>query len=462
MSRTFLYRSRYSVPVETLFGWHEKPAALERLNIPWAPYEVVQSSRSILNGSTVELRLPVLGPIRTTMKVMHEGYEKGVQFQDREIKGPFRSWLHTHRFSSESPTSSILEDTISYSLPAIVPDFGLATRHVEAELNRTFWYRHQILSRELEVDPLPQRSLSIAITGSSGLIGQSLIPSLSTRGHRVIRILRQPQPITHALWNPATGELQTEPLEGIDALVHLAGENIAKGLWTTQRKELIRSSRVDGTKRLVDALGKMKNPPKTLVMASAIGLYGAQRKEPVDETTDRGDGFLADIVEAWEAAARPALDAGMRVVFLRFGVVLSARGGVLSLMMPAFKSGVGGPLGSGQQWMNWLSIEDVIRLIHTALSDPSYEGAYNAVAPAPVTNEQFTKEMGKLLKRPTIFRVPAPLLRTALGQMAEELMLANTNVIPRRLQERGFRFTDPTLETCLRLQLGCPPPSAHS
>lgn len=458
MSRSFQYRSRFAVPVETLFGWHEQPAALERLNIPWAPYQVVSSSRSIQNGSTVELKLPVLGPIRTTMKVVHEGYEKGVQFQDRQVKGPFGSWLHTHRFLSESPTASVLEDTISYSLPAFVPPLGPAIRHIEAELHRTFWYRHQILSREVEVDPIPHRSLSIAVTGSSGLVGESLIPFLSTRGHHVIRILRSPQPISHALWNPATGALQTEPLEGIDALVHLAGENIAKGLWTTERKERIRSSRVEGTKRLVDALLKMKTPPKTLIMASAIGLYGAQRDDTVDETSARGAGFLADIVEGWEAAAQPAIDAGIRVVFLRFGVILSARGGVLSLMLPAFKGGVGGPLGSGKQMMNWISIEDAIRLIHTTIGDEAYQGAYNAVTPNPVTNEQFTKELGRLLKRPTLFRVPSAILRTALGEMAEELMLANTTVMPRRLEGQGFRFIDATLETCLRLQLGCPPP----
>ena len=203
----------------------------------------------------------------------------------------------------------------------------------------------------------------------------------------------------------------------------------------------------------------MKNPPKTLIMASAIGLYGAQRHEEVDESSARGDGFLADVVEEWESAAKTAEELGIRVICLRFGVILSARGGALATMLLPFKGGVGGPLGRGDQSMNWISIEDVIRVIERAALDSNFSGPYNVVAPSTVTNEQFTQTLGSLLKRPTFFRVPASVLKATLGEMAEQLLLASTKVVPQRLVASGFQFTDPTIESCLRMQLGCPPPN---
>ena len=457
MSLTFSFESRFSVPVETLFGWHEQPAALERLNLPWAPFRIIRSSRSIQNGSTVELAIPLIGPFTKRMKVVHEGYEKGKRFQDRQVSGPFGSWLHTHSFRADAENYSILDDTISYSLPFFVPNTRLATAMIESELRRTFWYRHQIVSRDLESNTPSPAHLSFAITGSSGLVGQSLIPFLSVRGHRIVRVLRSPITSSHALWNPKTGELQTEPLEGVDTLVHLAGENIAQGFWTKEKKERIRASRVDGTRRLVSALKTMKNRPKTLIMASAIGLYGPHRSEEVDESSERGDGFLADVVEEWESAAKDAEELGIRVVCLRFGVILSARGGALATMLLPFKGGVGGPLGRGDQSMNWTSIEDVIRVIERAALDSTFSGPYNVVTPSTVTNEQFTKTLGSLLKRPTFLRVPAAVLKATLGEMAKQLLLASTKVVPQRLVASGFKFTDPTIESCLRMQLGCPP-----
>ncbi len=471
----FHYRSPFPVPVEELFGWHERPAALERLNTPWAPFTVVQSSRSIQNGSTVSLKIPVLGPVKVPLRVVHEGYQRGVQFQDRQVAGPFRSWLHTHRFSSTTshftaptPTSSpssVLDDIISYTLPSFLPSIGPVISAAESELLRTFWYRHQILARDIE-HPLPVRPMTVGITGSSGLVGSSLTPFLSMRGHRLISIVRALRPapqgqFLQALWDPSTGELDTLSLEGIDALVHLAGESIAQIPWTKDRKERIRSSRVAGTTRLVETIRRMKNPPSTVIMASAIGLYGANRSDIVNEESDRGDGFLADVVEEWEAAASGFSAMGIRVVFLRFGVILSARGGLLSTVLLPFKGGVGGPIGDGEQWMNWISIEDAVRLIDAALTDPSYSGAYNAVSPLSVTNREFTKMLSSLLHRPSICRVPASLLRATLGEAANELMLATTKVVSSRLQDRGFVFLDDTIESCLRLQLGCPPASAR-
>jgi uncharacterized protein (TIGR01777 family) len=462
---SFHYRSSFPVPVEDLFGWHERPAALERLNTPWAPFTVVHSSRSIHNGSTVSLRIPVVGPVSVPLRVVHEGYQRGVQFQDRQVAGPFRSWLHTHRFSSTAPNSSVLDDIISYALPSFLPRLDPVISAAESELLRTFWYRHQILARDIE-HPLPSRPLTVGITGSSGLVGSSLMPFLSMRGHRLVPIVRASisapdGQFSQARWNPSTGELDTKSLEGIDALVHLAGESIAQLPWTKDRKDRIRSSRVGGTARLVEAIRRMKNPPSTVIMASAIGLYGANRSDIVNEESERGDGFLADVVQEWEAAASDFAALGTRVVFLRFGVILSARGGLLSTVLPPFKGGLGGPLGSGEQRMNWISIEDGVRLIESALTDPLYSGAYNAVSPSSVTNREFTKTLGSLLHRPTLFRLPAALLRATLGEAANELMLATTKVVSSRLSDRGFVFLDDTIESCLRLQLGCPPASAR-
>ena len=238
-------------------------------------------------------------------------------------------------------------------------------------------------------------------------------------------------------------------LEGIDAAVHLAGENIASSRWTPAQKAKIRESRVAGTRLLAETLSKLKTPPKTLVCASAIGFYGDRSDQRLNEDSPPGTGFLADTCREWEAAAKPAADRGIRVVHLRTGVVLASQGGALAKMLTPFRLGIAGIIGSGQQYMSWISLDDLVAVISFALLKETLRGPVNAVAPNPVTNHEFTKTLGRVLRRPTVFPMPAFAARLAFGEMADGLLLASTRVEPKRLMDAGFRFRFPALDAAL-------------
>lgn len=297
--------------------------------------------------------------------------------------------------------------------------------------------------------------MKIAVSGSSGLVGSALVSFLSAGGHRVSRLVRsKPQPGSADVhWDPAAGSVDAAGLEGLDAVVHLAGENIA-GRWTPEKKARIRDSRVKGTRLLTETLARLKQAPKVLVSASAIGYYGHRGDEALREDSPSGSGFLAEVCREWEAAAQPAAQKGIRVVSLRIGVVLSPAGGALARMLPPFRLGLGGKIGSGRQYMSWIGIDDLAGVIHHAVTNESLRGAVNAVAPRPVTNQEFTKTLGRVLGRPTIFPMPAFAARLAFGEMADELLLASTRVEPARLAVSGYIFRNPDLEGALRHLLG--------
>jgi uncharacterized protein (TIGR01777 family) len=291
--------------------------------------------------------------------------------------------------------------------------------------------------------------MHIAVTGASGLVGTALVPMLTMGGDQVTRLVRRQAGAGEAPWDPA-GTFDATPLAGIDAVVHLAGENIAAARWSTKVKGRIRTSRVQGTHVLCKALAQMPTPPKMLIAASAIGFYGDRGDETLTEASAVGTGFLAEVVRDWEAAAQPARDAGIRVVNLRIGVILSPKGGALAKMLLPFKLGAGGRVGSGQQYWSWISIDDVAGTIQHALKADSLSGPVNAVAPNPVTNAEFTKTLGRVLNRPTIVPMPAFAARLALGEMADELLLSSTRVMPDMLNRSGYDFRQPTLEPALR------------
>lgn len=294
--------------------------------------------------------------------------------------------------------------------------------------------------------------MNILITGSSGLIGSSLVPLLLAEGHRVVRLVRSPVQAGQAAfyWDPDAGEIDQAALQGLDAVIHLAGENIARGRWTRTRKARIRDSRVRGTRLLSEALARLEEPPRVLVSASAVGYYGDRGEELLDEGSTPGAGFLAETCQAWEAATEAAERRGIRVVHLRFGVVLSAVGGALPRMLVPFRWGLGGVIGSGKQHMSWIALDDAARaLLHPVKTD-ALRGPVNGVAPAPVTNLAFTKTVGKVLRRPTFLPMPAFALRWTLGQMADELLLSSKRVVPQRLLSTGFQFQFPQLEGALR------------
>jgi uncharacterized protein (TIGR01777 family) len=297
--------------------------------------------------------------------------------------------------------------------------------------------------------------MNIVVTGASGFIGSALVSSLRAAGNKVTPLVRYyPKAGEQALyWDPAGGKLEAAGLENRDAVIHLAGESIT-GRWTAAKKQRIRSSRLESTRLLVTTLAELHVKPKTLVCASAIGYYGDRGEEVLREESPPGKSFLADTCVEWEAAAKPAADAGVRVVHLRIGVVLHPKGGALKQMLLPFKLGAGGVVGNGKQWWSWIALDDLVGAFEHALANQNLRGPVNAVAPQAVTNAEFTKALGRVLSRPTIFPMPAFAARLALGEMADELLLASARVEPAQLVASGYAFRYPQLEPALRHLLG--------
>ncbi len=295
--------------------------------------------------------------------------------------------------------------------------------------------------------------MRVAVTGASGLIGRAVVQRLRREGHTVARLVRDPAKAAagDVVWNPQAGTIDTAALEGVDAAVHLAGENVGTR-WTDEKKRRIRDSRVQGTRLLAQTLARLAKRPGVLVQASAVGIYGDRGDEPVTEASAPGTGFLADVGKDWEGASGPAEAAGIRVVKLRLGVVLSRDGGALERLLPPFRLGVGGRIGSGRQWMPWISLDDVVEVVMRALRDERLRGPVNAVA-GSVRNEDFTDALGRALRRPTIIPVPAFGIRALFGQMADEALLAGQRVEPARLREVGHAFHHPTLDAALHAAL---------
>jgi uncharacterized protein (TIGR01777 family) len=295
--------------------------------------------------------------------------------------------------------------------------------------------------------------MNILVSGSTGLVGTALIPVLTAAGHEVVRLVRSKSrsPSKELIgWDPEANYIDVAGLAGLDAVVHLAGEPIASGRWNALKKARIRDSRVRGTQLLCEALGHAAMPPPVLICASAIGFYGDRGDEVLSEASAAGKGFLADVCRDWEGATEPARQKGIQVVNLRFGVILSAQGGALAKMLTPFRMGVGGVVGSGRQYMSCIAIDDVVGAIQHSLAIASLAGPVNVVGPTPVTNHEFTKTLGRVLRRPTVFPMPAFAARLAFGEMADELLLSSDRVEPKKLQASGFQFQYPELEAGLR------------
>jgi uncharacterized protein (TIGR01777 family) len=296
--------------------------------------------------------------------------------------------------------------------------------------------------------------MKIAIAGASGLVGKALIPALEAQGSEVTRLVRTAPRAGEIEWHPNKDAVSAVSLDGFDIIINLAGENIAGGRWTDEQKRKIRDSRVNGTHLLSEAITRMEHKPRAFICASATGIYGDRDDEVLDEQSESGGGFLAGVCREWELACELAVKAGVRVVNLRFGPILAREGGMLSKLLTPFKMGMGGKVGSGRQFISWVSLEDSVNAIPLAINDESIRGPLNVVSPNPVTNEEFTKTLGHVLNRPTALAMPAFAARLAFGEMADEMLLVSQRVMPKRLNAAGFQFSYPRLEEAFRAYVG--------
>jgi len=478
-SGTSRFEVRCEVPVrrETLFDYHDSPGALQRLLPPWESIEIESSDHSLSPGSKVTLKVH-MGPLSVRYVAVHGEYDRPLRFEDSQASGPLASWHHQHLFyeglgagKSDAAAGATLVDRIDFRLPLGPVGAFFGEKKMRRQLISMFRYRHQTITDDLLMfQQYRLEPLRIAVSGASGLVGKELCGLLSLGGHQVIRLVRQASeatpgtdPIiqidtpkkgdTHAVapWSDAA---QAGRLEGVDAVIHLAGKSIADGRWSDETKRQIRDSRVVKTRQLCESLASLKRPPKILLCASAIGIYGDRKDELLDETSAPGEDFLGGVACEWEDACRVAIDAGIRVVNLRFGLILSPRGGALAKMLTPMKLGLGGRLGSGTQWWSWIGMDDTIGAIYHCLATPELVGPVNIASPHAMTNREFTKTVGSVLSRPTLVTAPAFALRIALGEMADSLLLSSTRVRPSRLLATGYRFRHDDLGACLRHLLG--------
>ena len=448
------------VSAKALFDWHTRPgntrSALPLLTPPneKVSLEDVQGPISE-DGSRVSLRIHVLGPIFLPWVLEHQNFKPGESFEDRQVQGPFAFWRHTHLIQPVTDHSCRLIDQVEYRLPfdsIIQPFLGW---YFERKLKKLFDYRHQVMRQMVSLlkDSVRVQPMTILVTGASGLVGQPLVATLRSLGHAVIELSRQaPSNSNQLQWDPKTGNVSDlNALGSLDAVIHLAGENIAAGRWNDERKQAIHDSRVIGTQSLLKLIASLPVQPKTFISASAIGFYGDKGETTLDEKSPAGNDFLAKTCAAWEDASKPLDAQGIRRVLMRFGIVLSPQGGALAKILPPFQLGGGGTLGfTGNQYMSWIAIDDVIGSIVHALNHDDVKGSVNVVAPSPETNKAFTKILGRVLKRPTFVPAPEFALRLLLGEMADALLLGSTKVLPNKLEATGYTFQYPDLEGALR------------
>lgn len=450
-TESYTYESELPVSNTVAFAWHEQPGIFERLIPPWQKISVIERNGTIKDGDELTFQIKA-GFITILWKALHRSYIKDRQFCDIQVRGPFTYWSHIHKFTPIDGSRSLLTEELTYKLPGGFMGKWLFGRFARHQLDRLFRFRHQRTKNDLSIYQTGVPSMKILIAGSSGLIGKQLTSFLTAAGHQVVPLVRYPD-VDGIYWQPKKGELDYRKLEGFDAIINLAGENIASGRWTEKKKQKIRDSRVLSTRTLAEALIKMENPPKVWINGSATGYYGDGNDRIFDESSPPGKGFLAMVCDEWEAATKPAIDAGIRVVNLRTGMVLTPTGGALERMLTPFQLGVGGVLGTGRQYMSWISIDDEIRIIDYCLTH-DIRGPVNAVSPQPVTNRAFTKTLGRVLRRPTLIPMPKFLVKWIFGEMGEELLLTSTRVVPRKLEENGYSFIHSNLEETLKTLLG--------
>ena len=458
---TYTHTAAYDAPREAVWSWYNSSGAFRRIMPEWEGITPVEAG-ALVDGAQTKFRIR-LGPLRPMWVARHHGVVEGEVFNDSMVKGPFGAWDHEHRFVAVSASKSEIRDTIEWRLPLHPLTFWTAPFTVSGRLRQMFAYRtvrvQNDLQRILEHQDKPLQK--VLVSGSTGLIGSQLCAFLAAAGHQVTRLVRPSTRLPSdakndpvVVWDDQTGEIIEGDLNGFDTVIHLAGAGIGDRRWNQARKEVIVNSRTTPTLNLANLLASLDSPPRSFLCGSAIGLYGNRFDETLTEESQPGTNFLADTCLAWEAAAQPAVDAGLRTVFLRTGLVTTPSGGALAKLLLPAKLGAGGPVGGGKQFYSWISMDDEIYAIYHLMMNESCEGPYNLTAPNPVTQKHYARTLGRVLRRPALAPAPGFALRLALGEMAQALVLDGQRVLPHRLIESGYSFQHPDLESCLRQCLG--------
>jgi uncharacterized protein len=426
-----------------LQAYHEHPGTFARLAPPWQRMRIIERSGGLGPGARTVFK-GWIGPVPFVWEAVHVEHQ-GAGFTDVMRKGPFKSWRHEHVFE-QLGNGSKLTDIIT----ATAPGEPFSNPKVQREITALLRYRHAVTQDDLSDDnPQPLR---IAVTGASGLIGSRLVSRLEIRGHRVISLVRGTPGAGQVRWNPQ-GDWDASALDGIDAVVHLAGESIGSHLrWNPEVKRKILDSRAQGTHFLSTALARLQNPPKVLVSASAVGFYGDRGNELLSEDAPPGEGFLAEVCEQWEAAADPARETGIRVVHPRIGYVVAAKNAAIKPLVWLTLLGAGGPLAGGKHYVGWISLHDVTRALEHMIHTPMM-GPVNVTGPDPVPQKQFARTLGRVLKRPALLPAPGFAIRGILGELGDEI-LKSQRAHPTALLASDFRFRHPSLTEALRDELG--------
>lgn len=445
------WRAPDGVSGEDLWDWHGRKGAFQRLSPP-GDGMALELHEGIGEGDRIRFR--IRGPLGIPFVWEGVHHRPGGQvFVDEMVRGPFGSWSHRHEIGEEGGVG-VLDDTIDWTLPVHPLGTAVAGWVVQAQLRRLFGHRHRVMTRDFRRHlEAKGRRLKIAVSGASGLVGTALCAFLETGGHEVRRLVRKAPQAGEIRWDPAAGTVDEGGLEGLDAVIHLAGAGIADSKWTPARKAEILGSRVDGTRTLVQAALRAKVPPKTFVSTSAIGFYGDRGDEVLHEGSAPGTGFLSEVCQAWEGELAPLAGSAVRSAVVRVGLVLSGDGASLGAQAPLYRAGLGGPIGGGAMWQSWISLDDLIGLFYHLVLRDDLSGIFSGSAPQPVIQRDFARALGKVLGRPAILPTPAFPLKLGLGEMAS-LVFDSARVEPRRTLESGFRFEDVEVESGIRSALG--------
>jgi hypothetical protein len=465
MPTNYKHETVVNADIDTTFAWFEHEGSFRRLMPPWEVAQEVRADDSLEVGSQRVFKFPAPGApfINLTWVAEHTGYDKPNYFADTMVKGPFWKWDHDHYLKEENGVTTVVDD-VTYSVPfgplGMLVDKVLGGSLVTGRISSMFKAREFRLKRDLDNHAkfLDMPRKKILVVGSSGLIGTQLVAFLDTGNHEVWRLVRRVADSNknEISWNPDKGEINAKELEGFDVVIHLGGVGIGDKRWSKKRKAAIRDSRVNSTELLSKTLASLENKPDLFMMASAIGYYGNRGDEELDESSTSGeDGyFLTDVCKAWENSANPAKNAGIRTVHMRTGIVISAVGGALGKMLLPAKMGGGGPIGSGKQWMSWISMDDQIYSMYHLMMSEGVSGEYNLTAPNPVRQKQFAKDLGRVLRRPAFAPLPGFMMKIMFGEMGARLTLDSQRVLPKNLQDSGYEFIHTDLQSALSDSLG--------